>query len=108
MLSLVLTFVPIGLYVLHEASHHQTPSHEALYAAFVVFAALQVLVQLYFFLHVGDERRPRYKALALYFAALVVVILIGGTLWIMHNLMQGHADGTPFINGDVAPQYSND
>jgi cytochrome o ubiquinol oxidase operon protein cyoD len=39
-----------------------------------------------FFLHLGRESKPRWNLNALLFAVLVVVIIVFGSLWIMHNL----------------------
>jgi cytochrome o ubiquinol oxidase subunit IV len=50
------------------------------------FALLQLLVQLVFFLHLGRESKPRWNAMLLLFAALVVIIVVVGSLWIMNNL----------------------
>ena len=108
-LSLILTLVPAMLVVWHEQSNHLTPSHEFLYAAFCTLAVLQLGVQLYFFLHVGRERGPKWNTSILCFAAVVVAILMGGTLWIMHSLAHLHTDPSlPFIGGAITPQGSND
>lgn len=115
-LSVALTLVPLGLLWMHEASGHIAPGHAAMYAVFVLCAVLQMLVQLYFFLHMGDEARPRWNLLALCFALLTVAIVVGGTLWIMDNLShmqhQGNLpvpqSGVPFIEGVVTPATSND
>lgn len=53
-------------------------------------AIAQLFVQLHFFLHLGRESRPRWKLHVLLFAAMVVVIVVFGSLWIMKNLMYGH------------------
>jgi len=47
---------------------------------------LQVLVQLLFFLHLGRESRPRWNLMVFLFMALVVIIIAGGSIWIMQNL----------------------
>lgn len=54
--------------------------------AIVGLAIAQLLVQLVFFLHLGKESRPRWNLTVLLFAALVVLILVFGSLWIMNNL----------------------
>lgn len=60
-------------------------------AAFVVaiiicLAVVQLFVQLFFFLHLGEEMRPRWRLVTLGFGALVVGIVVFGSLWIMDNL----------------------
>jgi cytochrome o ubiquinol oxidase operon protein cyoD len=49
-------------------------------------AIVQLLVQLLFFLHLGEERGPRWNLMSFLFAGLVVIIVVVGSLWIMHNL----------------------
>ena len=49
-------------------------------------AIAQVLVQLFFFLHLGSETRPRWKLAVLLFMLVVLGILVFGSLWIMQNL----------------------
>lgn len=108
-LSVVLTMAPVYLLWMHEEADHAYPSHEVLFAAFVIAALLQLGVQLYFFLHLGEERSPRYNLMALCFALVVVGILVGGTLWIMHELkVRGHVHHVPYIGGVITPQNSND
>jgi cytochrome o ubiquinol oxidase operon protein cyoD len=47
-------------------------------------AVLQLIVQLVFFLHIG--RGSRWKGITFAFAALIVIIVVVGTIWIMNNL----------------------
>lgn len=49
-------------------------------------AFLQFLIQMVFFLHLGSERRPRWKFLVFCLMIFIVLILVVGTLWIMANL----------------------
>jgi cytochrome o ubiquinol oxidase operon protein cyoD len=50
------------------------------------FAVAQALVQLFFFLHLGMESKPHWNTITFIFAVIVILIIIGGSLWIMHNL----------------------
>ena len=52
----------------------------------LVLAVTQLMVQLYFFLHLGREEKPKWNLQMGLFAAMVVVILVIGSLWIMSNL----------------------
>jgi cytochrome o ubiquinol oxidase operon protein cyoD len=82
--SLLLTFAAFGAVWAHiNQGQLSTP---LLIAVLLVLAAAQLMVQLLFFLHVGSETRPRWNMLALLFAGLVLVIIVGGSLWIMKNL----------------------
>jgi cytochrome o ubiquinol oxidase operon protein cyoD len=65
---------------------HNTASYDWLVAAISALALLQFLVQMVFFLHLRAETKPRWKLFVLLFMTMVVMILVGGSLWIMHNL----------------------
>lgn len=49
-------------------------------------AVVQLLVQLVFFLHLGQESKPRWNLVLFLFTVMVVGILVLGSLWIMKNL----------------------
>ena len=51
-----------------------------------VLALTQAVVQLLLFLHLGAETRPRWNLIIFLFMAMVIVIIGGGSLWIMYNL----------------------
>lgn len=55
-------------------------------AAVMGAAVIQAFVQLILFLHLGDEDHPRWNMMAFLFMALVLVIIVWGSLWIMYNL----------------------
>jgi cytochrome o ubiquinol oxidase operon protein cyoD len=57
-----------------------------LVAALAVLAIAQLWVQLVFFLHLSRESKPRWNLVVFSFAVLVVLIVVGGSLWIMNNL----------------------
>lgn len=62
-------------------------------AAIVVILGLgvaQLAVQLIFFLHLAHEDKPRWNNIAFQFAAMVVVIIVLGSMWIMQNLSYHH------------------
>jgi cytochrome o ubiquinol oxidase subunit IV len=46
----------------------------------------QALVQFFFFLHLGMEAKPQWGLITFLFTTLVVIIVIGGSLWIMSNI----------------------
>jgi len=49
-------------------------------------AAVQLLVQLVFFLHLGRDKKSRWNVASFYFMAMVLLIVVVGSLWIMNNL----------------------
>ena len=48
--------------------------------------SVQVLVQLFFFLHLGMESKPHWNSITFLFMVLVTIVVIGGSVWIMQNL----------------------
>jgi cytochrome o ubiquinol oxidase operon protein cyoD len=54
--------------------------------ALVALAIAQIGVHLVFFLHITTGPDSTNNALALAFGVLIVMLLIGGSLWIMANL----------------------
>jgi cytochrome o ubiquinol oxidase operon protein cyoD len=85
-LSIALTLFAYYFVIAHVNSHHLSFSHKVVSLIISGFAVLQLYVQLFFFLHLGHEAKPRWNLLAFLFALLVVVILVFGSLWIMNNL----------------------
>jgi cytochrome o ubiquinol oxidase operon protein cyoD len=79
-LSVLLTLIAFWL-----VGRHMISGGAALFAIFSL-ALIQFCVQVLCFLHLGEDKRPRYKIMAFLFMVLVVVILAGGSLWIMNNL----------------------
>lgn len=85
-LSLLTTLLAYELVQRYAGSGDLAISQGWLMAGIVALALAQLVIQLRFFLHVGDEAKPRWNTLALVFAAIVVVILVFGSIWIMQNL----------------------
>lgn len=54
--------------------------------AIVGLAIIQAFVQLFFFLHLGQEEKPRWESLVCAFMILVLLIIALGSLWVMYNL----------------------
>ena len=80
LLALVLTVIPFGLVYLKVLPPATT------LIAIAAAALVQVLVHLRFFLHLDFKRTPVENLFALGFAALLIVIMVGGSLWIMYDL----------------------
>lgn len=95
-LSLLLT---LAAYII--AAKQLTSGWTMIYVL-AVLAITQLFVQLFFFLHLGRESRPRWNLTAFSFAAMVVVIVVFGTLWIMNNLSYSHDLGKPANESDQA------
>lgn len=52
----------------------------------VLLAVVQLIVQLIFFLHIGSGKDARWKLATFAFAVIIIVILVGGSVWIMSTL----------------------
>jgi len=77
----------------------------------VAAALLQLFVQLRFFLHIGQRGVDGVSGsytLLLTLAAVIIGILVGGTLWIMANLQRSHMHMPTlqdlYAHGVMAPQ----
>ena len=80
LLSIVLTLTAYLMVTNHGAGRR------VLIGLLVVLALIQFFVQIYYFLHLGTETRPRWKLAVFLFMTGVVLILVFGSLWIMDNL----------------------
>ncbi|HYK08670.1 MAG TPA: cytochrome o ubiquinol oxidase subunit IV [Candidatus Eisenbacteria bacterium] len=54
--------------------------------ALIELAFIQLLVQLLFFLHLGQESRPRWNLIFFLLTFGVLLLVMVGSLWIMNNL----------------------
>lgn len=61
-------------------------SKEVLVGTILGLAILQLFAQLYFFLHLGRETKPRWKLTIFAFMTMVLMIVVLGSLWIMYSL----------------------
>lgn len=85
-LSVVLTAIPFALVM-------AGPLHRQSTALLVMGAALvQIVVHMAFFLHMNTRSEGGWTFMALAFTAVLVVITLSGSLWVMHHL---NANMTP-------------
>lgn len=76
-LSIVLTIIPIVLVM------NQMLGKTALTVTITVMAVLQFIVQLFFFMHVREEEKPRYNVQTLIVGVVIVLTIVIGSIWIM-------------------------
>ena len=85
LLAVFLTLIPF------RATMHLEVGRDAALWTIVICAAVQMVVHLVFFLHLNRRSEQHWYRVALVFTALVIAILVVGTLWIMthlnHNMM---------------------
>ena len=54
--------------------------------AISLLAAVQVVVQLVYFLHMDRSSEQRWNVLTFIFTIKVLAIILVGSLWVMHNM----------------------
>ncbi|MBT2118123.1 cytochrome o ubiquinol oxidase subunit IV [Dyella sp. LX-66] len=80
-LAVLLTAVPFGLVM---SGGLKDPSA----TAFVIlgFAAVQIVVHMVYFLHMNAKSEGGWNMLALIFTAVLVLITLSGSIWVMYHL----------------------
>jgi cytochrome o ubiquinol oxidase operon protein cyoD len=78
-LSLALTVLSFG------AVMSGLISHGMILGVITVLAIAQLLVQLFFFLHLGAAPEQRNNTVVFVLTLLIIVTVVSGSLWVMHN-----------------------
>ncbi|MCS2609577.1 cytochrome o ubiquinol oxidase subunit IV [Halomonas dongshanensis] len=79
-LSLVLTVIPFAAVMMGAFSTPVT------IWVIVITAVLQVLVQLVLFMHLNTKADEGWNMMSFVFTVTILVLVVGGSLWIMHHL----------------------
>jgi len=79
-LALMLTAIPFTLV------YFKLVAGTAMPLVIAAAAIVQIVVHLKYFLHLNLTDTPRENLLALTFAAILIFIMVGGSLWIMFDL----------------------
>jgi cytochrome o ubiquinol oxidase subunit IV len=79
-LSVVLTAIPFWLVMAKVLPASATVP------IILGFAAVQMLVHMVYFLHMNAKVEGGWSLLALLFTAIVVVIMLAGSIWVMYNM----------------------
>jgi cytochrome o ubiquinol oxidase operon protein cyoD len=91
LLSIILTAIPFWLVMAKVISDRPT-------AVMVLgaFAVVQILVHMFYFLHMNGKVEGGWTLLSTIFTVVFVAIAIAGTLWVMFhmntNMMPSHTD----------------
>jgi len=81
LLSVVLTAIPFWL-----VGGDVLGSSRLTAFAVMGFAVVQIVVHMIFFLHMNTHSEAGWNMLALVFTAVLVVIMLAGSLWVMYHL----------------------
>ncbi len=86
LLSLILTLTAYTLVILHQGSYQSIFSSNSLLIFILILAVIQLIVQLLFFLHLSQERKPYWNSVFLISTVGIILIVVVGSIWIMSNL----------------------
>jgi cytochrome o ubiquinol oxidase operon protein cyoD len=96
-LAVILTAIPFWIVM---GKVFDKPSTTALVV--LAFAAVQIVVHMVYFLHMTSRVENGWSMLALIFTAVLVVIMLSGSIWVMyhldHNMMPGMMPATTEID----------
>jgi cytochrome o ubiquinol oxidase operon protein cyoD len=79
-LSVILTAIPFWLVMERPLSTGATA------AIIMILAAAQIVVHMVYFLHMTPKAEDGWSLTSLVFTVIVVVIMLAGSLWVMHHL----------------------
>ncbi len=79
-LALILTAIPFGMVM--SASFSSSVLLIGIFGAGIV----QILVHLRYFLHLDASSRESWNMAAIIFTLIIVVLFVGGSIWIMYDL----------------------
>ena len=81
-LCIILTLIPFYV-IMHDTGM----AHQSKFAIIMVSALLQFLVQVFCFLRLsGKTSQGRMNIMAFIFTIIVLIVVIGGSMWIMYHL----------------------
>ncbi|NNM61524.1 MAG: cytochrome o ubiquinol oxidase subunit IV [Steroidobacteraceae bacterium] len=93
-LAAVLTAIPFWLVM-----DHVIQSKETTILVVLALGAVQIVVHMVYFLHMNTTSESGWNMLALIFTLVLVVIVLGASIWVMHN---ENANMMP-----MSPQYAH-
>lgn len=80
-LSVILTAIPFWLVMAEVFQNHAITA-----AIILVFAAVQMVVHVIYFLHMNVRVEAGWSIMALIFTIVIVVIALSGSIWVMYHL----------------------
>jgi len=79
-LAIVLTLISFGIAVTGVQ-----PKYVAV-VGLVLAAVVQMLVHLYYFLHLDLSREMQWNFISIVFTAIILLIFVAGTVWVIFSL----------------------
>ncbi|MCJ2034737.1 cytochrome o ubiquinol oxidase subunit IV [Methylobacterium sp. J-068] len=96
-LSILLTVIPFWL-VMSKA----LPNPTVMAAVIFALALIQITVHVVSFLHLDTRSEGGWTLLAFLFTAVIVVLTIGGSVWVMYHL---NANMMPMPDAAMVPMH---
>ncbi|USU08520.1 cytochrome o ubiquinol oxidase subunit IV [Sphingomonadaceae bacterium OTU29MARTA1] len=91
-LSVILTAIPFGLVMSGIIADTRITA-----GIVMVFALVQIVVHMVYFLHMNSKSENGWTLMALIFTIIVLTICLAGSLWVMYhmntNMMPGMSSG---------------
>lgn len=81
LLSVLLTAIPFWLVMAKVL-----PTTGITVLVILAFAMVQVVVHMVYFLHMNPKSEGGWNLISLIFTAVLLVIVLAGTLWVMHHM----------------------
>lgn len=98
-LAVILTVIPFWL-VMNKVIEKSSTMGLVL----LTLAAVQIVVHMVYFLHMNGRSEGGWTFLALIFTGMVVVIMLSGSLWVMHHLNHNMMPGmNPDLMREAVP-----
>jgi len=86
-LSLVLTAIPFWLVM------NATLAPDTTRWVILGFAAVQLVVQMIYFLHLSTKSEAGWNMMALILTIVLLVIVMSGSIWVMHHMNENMMPG---------------
>lgn len=80
-LSVILTAIPFWL-VMGDVLE----SRALTVGIIIIFGGIQMVVHMIYFLHMNTKSEGGWTMLAMIFTIIIVVIMLAGSMWVMHHL----------------------
>lgn len=84
--SVILTLVAYFLVSIFGVQQRMSVSFFVLLPILLVLAVIQLIVQLVFFLHVGQESSKNFKVIFFVSTFVAILVVVFSSIWIMTNL----------------------
>ncbi|WP_293876737.1 MULTISPECIES: cytochrome o ubiquinol oxidase subunit IV [unclassified Sphingomonas] len=94
-LSVILTAIPFGLVMSGIIADTRITA-----GIVMVFALVQIVVHMVYFLHMNSKSENGWTLMALIFTIIVVTICLAGSLWVMFHMNANMMPG--MTSGDMA------